>query len=68
LVDWPEIARYQSPGNYGFDPRFDPQLLDDLVAQEVLGRPQLLGLPAPDQPRPVEIYPVIPATTRPPGP
>ena len=68
LVDWPELARYQLPGNYGFDPRFEPQLLDELVAQGVLGRPQLLGPPTPDRPRPVEIYPVIAMTTRQPEP
>jgi hypothetical protein len=68
LVDWPEIARYKLPGNYGFDPRFNPQLLDELVAQGVLGQPQPLGPRTPDQPRPVEVYPFIPATTWPPVP
>jgi hypothetical protein len=33
VVDWPWIDRYQSPGNYGFDPRFKPKLLDELVQQ-----------------------------------
>jgi len=38
-VDWSEIARYQSAGNYGFDARFEPELLDELVAEGVLGPP-----------------------------
>ncbi|MEX2176335.1 MAG: glycosyltransferase family 39 protein [Pirellulaceae bacterium] len=42
-VDWREIRRYQSPGNYGFDPRFDPRLLDELVRQGVLDRQLRLG-------------------------
>jgi hypothetical protein len=51
-VDWQEIERYRSPGNYGFDPRFSRTLLDELVAQRVLGPP----LPN----APPEIYPVLP--------
>jgi hypothetical protein len=31
-VDWNEIARYRSPGNYGFDPRVTPELFQALVA------------------------------------
>jgi hypothetical protein len=57
LVDWPELVRYRSPGNYGFDPRFDSRLVDELVAQGVLGPPQPVAPPAPGQ-RGVEIYPV----------
>jgi hypothetical protein len=51
-VDWEEIARYQSPGNYGFDPRFSRGLLEELVAQGVLARPLADAPP--------EIYPVLP--------
>ncbi len=43
VVDWPEIARYQQPGNYGFDPRFKAELLDELVQQGVLDPPVKLG-------------------------
>jgi hypothetical protein len=38
-VDFSEIARYQTPGNYGFDPRFSRALLDELVQQRVLAPP-----------------------------
>ncbi|HZL87499.1 MAG TPA: hypothetical protein VFB96_03905, partial [Pirellulaceae bacterium] len=51
-VDWNEIARYESPGNYGFDPRFSRELIDELVEQGVLG-PPLPGAPA-------DMYPVLP--------
>ncbi len=66
LVDRPEIARYQSPGNYGFDPRFDPQILGELVAQGVLGPPQAPVPVAPGQRPGVEVYPVLTPTTPPP--
>ncbi len=61
VVDWPEIARYQSPGNYGFDPRFTPELVEELVAQGVLGPPESLVPRGPDRGRSVEIYPVLAA-------
>lgn len=35
-VDWLEIARYRSPGNYGFSPFVTPELFDELVARGVL--------------------------------
>jgi hypothetical protein len=38
-VDWSAIERYRAPGNYGFDPRFSRELLDELVAQQVLSPP-----------------------------
>jgi hypothetical protein len=63
VVDWPEIARYQSPGNYGFDPRFTPALVEELVTQGVLGPPESLVPHAPGARRPVEIYPVLPASS-----
>ena len=66
LVDWPEIARYQSPGNYGLDPRFDPQILSELEVQGVLGPPQSPAPTAPGQPPGVELYPVLPAAISPP--
>ena len=50
-VDWAEIERYRAPGNYGFDPGFSRELLDELVAQGVL------ALPVKDAPP--EIYPVL---------
>jgi hypothetical protein len=34
-----EYERYTSPGNYGYDPRFSPELLDELVFQGVLKPP-----------------------------
>jgi hypothetical protein len=62
VVDWPEIARYQRPGNYGFDPRFTPELVAELVEQGILGPPVLPVPAAGESARPVEIYPVLPAT------
>ncbi len=31
-----ELARYRSPGNYGYDPRYNEELLTELVDQKVL--------------------------------
>jgi hypothetical protein len=39
-VDWAEIERYRGSGNYGFDPRFSRDLVQELVAQQVLAGPQ----------------------------
>ncbi|MGI8980322.1 MAG: ArnT family glycosyltransferase [Pirellulaceae bacterium] len=50
--DEEEFNRYTSQGNYGYDPRFSPKLLDELVVQGVL------KLPLPDAPP--KIYPVAP--------
>ncbi|HEX5105165.1 MAG TPA: hypothetical protein VFV87_15200, partial [Pirellulaceae bacterium] len=56
LVDWPEIARYQSPGNYGFDPRFSPELIEELVRHRVIGPPETIR--SQTEGRPPERYPV----------
>jgi hypothetical protein len=64
-VDWPWVRRYQGPGNYGFDPRFDPRLLDELVQQGILGEPQSVMPPAGGQPLPPQLYPVLPAPSVP---
>jgi hypothetical protein len=37
-VDWGEIERYRSPGNYGFSQRIDRRLMDQLVEQGVVER------------------------------
>jgi hypothetical protein len=66
LVDWPEIARYQSPGNYGFDPRFKAELLDEMVQQGVLEPPIQLGDGY--NTRPIEIYPVRGGAPKPESP
>ncbi|MCE9525635.1 MAG: hypothetical protein K8R36_06235 [Planctomycetales bacterium] len=47
-----EYERYISKGNYGYDPRFSPKLLDELIQQGVL-KP-----PVPNAPP--QIYPVAP--------
>jgi hypothetical protein len=47
-----EYERYISKGNYGYDPRFSPKLLEELVAQGVL-KPPLPNAPP-------QIYPVAP--------
>ncbi len=57
LVDWPEVARYQSPGNYGFDSRFSARMLEELIAQGILGTPRSL--------QGVELYPVLAPTSSP---
>ncbi len=36
FVHWGEIARYRSPGNYGFTPLVEPELFDALVRWGVL--------------------------------
>jgi hypothetical protein len=50
--DEAEIKRYRSDDNYGYDPRFDARLFDELVSQGVLQQP-LSGAPP-------KIYPVVP--------
>jgi len=43
-VDWFEIERYRSPGNYGFTPFVTPALFSGLVEAGVLKPPSRLGL------------------------
>lgn len=43
-VDWFEIERYRSPGNYGFTPYVTPELFTRLVDSGVLERPEPVGL------------------------
>ncbi len=38
LVDWSEIGRFRSPGNYGFPSNIQPDVFDKLVADGVLER------------------------------
>lgn len=52
-VNWAEINRYRSPGNYGYSPQVTPELFDELLRQKVLGAPVALW---PDSG--VLIYPV----------
>jgi hypothetical protein len=42
-VDWPEIARYRAPGNYGFTPFVTPELFAGLVNAGVLEPPVPIG-------------------------
>ena len=42
-VDWSEVARYRSPGNYGFTPFVTPGLFEGLVKAGVLGAPRQWG-------------------------
>lgn len=42
-VDWFEIERYRSPGNYGFTDYVQPDVFDRLVAEGVLERPTPAG-------------------------
>ena len=43
-VDWLEIERYRSPGNYGFTPFVTPEVFDRLVEAGVLKPPARMGL------------------------
>lgn len=42
-VDWFEIDRYRSPGNYGFTPYVTPELFARLVAAGILDPPEAIG-------------------------
>jgi hypothetical protein len=42
-VDWFEIERYRSPGNYGFTDYVQPEVFEKLVDAEVLARPKAMG-------------------------
>ncbi|MEX1040898.1 MAG: hypothetical protein WDZ51_09725 [Pirellulaceae bacterium] len=55
-VHWGEIARFRSPGNYGFPPEVTPELFAELTAQQILGEPTFqIG----DEQNPrVVVYPV----------
>ena len=56
-VDWNEIARYRSPGNYGFTDYIQPKLFEELVSTGVLDPP--LVCPDPDENSVgYEVYPV----------
>ena len=65
-IDWSEIARYRSPGNYGYDPRWTRRLLQELLHQGILtpvvaisdDRQQMLPLD-PTSPLPVDLRPAI---------
>lgn len=57
-VDWVEIERYRSPGNYGFTPFVTPEAFARLVAEGVLGPPARMGAKQ-------ELYPVRGAAVRP---
>ena len=47
LVNWGEIARYRSPGNYGYSNFVRPEVFDRLVAEDVLEPlPPIDGHPA----------------------
>lgn len=66
VVDWSELRRYLSKGNYGFDSRFSGRQLDQLVRDRVLVEETRLGADAPWQdnkrPRPPQqVYRVLTA-------
>ena len=50
-VDWAEIGRYRSPGNYGFTPFVTPEVFAGLVEAGVLANPSKIGINQ-------ELYPV----------
>ncbi|MFO0867514.1 MAG: hypothetical protein U0935_01080 [Pirellulales bacterium] len=55
LIDWSEIARYRSPGNYGFPDYVTPaRVRDELLEPHGLLRP----VPTPDLPEHVELFAV----------
>jgi hypothetical protein len=54
-VNWGEIVRYRSPGNYGFSDFVQPGIFERLAAEGVLGPP------VPEFAEvPVQIFPVLP--------
>ena len=55
-VDWHEIDRYRSPGNYGFTPFVTPEVFARLVEAGVLKAPTRMGLRQ-------ELYEVRPSKT-----
>lgn len=63
LVDWSEIARYRSPGNYGFS----DYITRELVHRELVGEQKLLRkVPIPElDPRRAELFEVIGVVPRP---
>jgi hypothetical protein len=38
-VHWGELARYRSPGNYGYSDYVKPDVIGELVRQGILGKP-----------------------------
>jgi hypothetical protein len=58
VVDWSELARYRSPGNYGYSQFPTEDDLKQLVTDGVLGEPQVLSGEPPRQG--VEVYEVEP--------
>jgi hypothetical protein len=64
FVQWSEIDRYRSPGNYGFTDYVTEDIFRELVAQGVLRRPlgrKIEGMEIPDR-NVGEIYPVAAAS------
>lgn len=55
-VNWGEIARYRSPGNYGYSEFVQPEVFQFLVERKILAPP----VPGFAEAR-VEIYPVLPS-------
>jgi len=61
-VDWAEIARYRSPGNYGFTDYEQPELFEELVREHVLDPPvRVEGVP--ESSVKYQIFPVSGAST-----
>lgn len=58
LVNWSELARYRSPGNYGYSDWPQPEVFHDLVRQGVLKNPQRVRSRVSGQVG--EIYEVVP--------
>jgi hypothetical protein len=42
-VDWGELWRYQSPGNYGYDPRWSPKFIQQLLDENILAPAAEIG-------------------------
>jgi 4-amino-4-deoxy-L-arabinose transferase-like glycosyltransferase len=43
FIDWSELRRYRSPGNYGYDPRFSASLVSELIRNRVLAEQARFG-------------------------
>jgi hypothetical protein len=60
-VDWREIARYRSPGNYGFTDYVQPERFEELVADGILREAWSAPQPDGSDYPPPRIYEVVQA-------
>jgi 4-amino-4-deoxy-L-arabinose transferase-like glycosyltransferase len=64
FIDWSELRRYRSPGNYGYDSRFSASLVSELIRNRVLAEQARFGVETVSKnnkrlPPPQQIYRVL---------